>query len=327
MRRARHLKLLLVVSTSLAVLAPAGSAGAQGLRPPLPCSPPAFTGSIGAHAARCVDKPPTIRRGRQGARGPKGSRGRRGARGIAGLRGVQGAVGAPGANGLPGTAGPTGANGAAGENGAQGTQGATGATGEQGLQGVTGEVGAAGTPGATGSQGPAGDAGVAGPPGPSGADGAVGPAGPTGADGATGPAGSSEPATYAYVYNLAAQTVPLEGSVTFDMGGVLSPGITHAPGDAGITLTSAGAYAITFSASGTESNQMALFLNGSVVPGTIYGSGAGTQQNTGQGIAMAGAGDVLTLRNHTSSAAIGLATPIGGTQASTNASVLIEKLD
>lgn len=301
MRHARHLRLLLVVSTSLAVLGPAGSSGAaHPLRPLPPCSPPAFTGSTGAHSSRCVSKPPSIRRGRQGARGP------------------------------------TGANGTAGENGVQGTQGETGATGEQGLQGVTGETGAPGTPGATGSPGPPGDAGspgaqglagAAGPPGPSGADGAQGPAGPTGAVGDTGPAGSSGPATYAYVYNLGAQTVPLEASVTFDMGGVLSPGITHAPGAAGITLTSPGTYEIAFSASGTEPNQMALFLNGSVVAGTTYASGAGTQQNTGQGIATVGAGDVLTLRNHTSSAAIGLATPIGGTQASTNASVLVEKLD
>ena len=140
-------------------------------------------------------------------------------------------------------------------------------------------------------------------------------------------AGSSAPATYAYVYNVGAQTVPLEASVTFDMGGVLSPGVTHAPGAAGITLTSPGTYEFTFSASGTEPNQMALFLNGTVVAGTIYASGAGTQQNTGQGIATVGDGDVLTLRNHTSSAAVGLATPIGGTQASTNASILIEKLD
>jgi hypothetical protein len=111
------------------------------------------------------------------------------------------------------------------------------------------------------------------------------------------------------------------------MGGALSPDITHSPGDAGITLTGSGIYEFAFSVSGTDPNQMALFLNGSIVAGTTYASGAGTQQNTGQGIAAVGAGDVLTLRNHTSSAAIGLATPIGGTQASTNASILIEKLD
>jgi hypothetical protein len=38
------------------------------------------------------------------------------------------------------------------------------------------------------------------------------------------------------------------------------------------------------------------------------------------------AGAVITLRNHSSSAAIGLATLIGGTAESVNASILIEKL-
>jgi BclA C-terminal domain len=121
--------------------------------------------------------------------------------------------------------------------------------------------------------------------------------------------------------------VPLEAAVNFDMNGVLSAGITHAPGGAGITLVGSGTYEVTFSVSGTEPNQMALFVNGTVVPGTIYASGAGTQQNSGQAIVTIAAGGVLTLRNHTSSAAVGLAAPIGGTQASTNASVAITKLD
>jgi hypothetical protein len=62
------------------------------------------------------------------------------------------------------------------------------------------------------------------------------------------------------------------------------------------------------------------------VPCTIYGSGAGTQQNTGQAIFTVPAGASLTVRSHISSAAVTLATPIGGTQASSNASVVIEKL-
>ena len=69
----------------------------------------------------------------------------------------------------------------------------------------------------------------------------------------------------------------------------------------------AGDYKVTFSVSGTEPSQMALFVNGTLVPGTIYGSGAGTQQNTGQVIVTFAAGDVLTVRNHTSAAAVGLA--------------------
>ena len=120
--------------------------------------------------------------------------------------------------------------------------------------------------------------------------------------------------------------MPLQADVSFDSNGVLTPGIVHAPGAAGITLATAGAYEVTFSVSGTEPSQMALFVNGTQVPGTVYGSGAGTQQNTGQAIFVAPAGAVLTVRNHTSSAAVGLATPIGGTQPSSNASVVIEKL-
>jgi hypothetical protein len=125
---------------------------------------------------------------------------------------------------------------------------------------------------------------------------------------------------------LGGETVPLEADVTFDSNGVLTPGITHAPGAAGVTLTTAGTYEVTFSVSGTEPSQMALFVNGALVPGTVYGSGAGTQQNTGQAIFVAPAGAVLTVRNHTSSAAVGLATPIGGTQPSSNASVVVEKV-
>jgi len=106
----------------------------------------------------------------------------------------------------------------------------------------------------------------------------------------------------------------------------MTPGISHTLGSAGIGIVEAGTYEVTFSVSGTEPSQIAIFLNGTLVPGTIYGSGAGTQQNTGQAIAVVPAGAVLTIRNHTSSAAIGLATPIGGTGASSNASVVIEKL-
>jgi hypothetical protein len=83
---------------------------------------------------------------------------------------------------------------------------------------------------------------------------------------------------------------------------------------------------VTFSVSGTEPNQFALFDNGTEVPGTLYGSGNGTQQTTGQAIIVVAAGDVLTLRNHTSAAAVTLANPVGGTGNSINASIVIERL-
>jgi len=107
---------------------------------------------------------------------------------------------------------------------------------------------------------------------------------------------------------------------------VLSSGITHDTNTAGITLANSGTYKVTFSVSGTEPNQMALFVNGVLVPGSIYGSGAGTQPNTGQAIVTVADGAVLTLRNHTSSAAVGLQALAGGTQPSANASLAIEML-
>jgi hypothetical protein len=122
--------------------------------------------------------------------------------------------------------------------------------------------------------------------------------------------------------------VALEADFTFDSTGITTSGITHAGGAAAIVLVNAGTYKVTFSVSGTEPNQVALFKDGVLVPGSVYGSGAGTQQNNGQVIVTVGAGASLTVRNHTSAAAVTLAsgTPIGGTAPASNASVLIEEL-
>jgi hypothetical protein len=133
-------------------------------------------------------------------------------------------------------------------------------------------------------------------------------------------------AEYAYVYNLGAGVVAIEADVNFDSNGVMTSGITHALNSAGIVLANAGDYKITFSVSGVEPNQMALFVNGAPVAGGVYGSGAGTQQTTGQVIITVTAGAVLTVRNHSSAAAVTLQTLAGGTQSNANASVTIEKL-
>jgi hypothetical protein len=132
---------------------------------------------------------------------------------------------------------------------------------------------------------------------------------------------------YGYIYNLTPQTVAIEADVLFDSNGIMTPGIVHALGTSQIIVNIPGDYEVTFSVSGTEPNQFALFLNGSPVAGTVYGSGAGTQQNNGQAIIAIAAGDVLTLRNHSSAAAVGLASAIGGTQANVNASVVIKMLN
>lgn len=209
---------------------------------------------------------------------------------------------------------------------ARGLRGVTGATGARGKVGATGRRGVAGPVGPAGVDGATGPAGATGAPGPAGGPGATGLAGATGPAGAIGPAGTNGLAEYAYIYNTAGATIAIEADVPFDTNGVMTSGITHAPGATGVTLVNAGTYAVTFSLSGVEPNQMAIFRNGVVVPGSIYGSGAGTQLTTGTVIVTAGAGDVLTLRNHSSAAAVGLQTLAGGTQSNSNASLLIEKL-
>jgi hypothetical protein len=132
---------------------------------------------------------------------------------------------------------------------------------------------------------------------------------------------------YGYIYNLTPQVVAVEGDVLFDSNGIITPGIEHTLGTTQIIVSVPGDYEVTFSVSGTEDSQFALFLNNSLVPGTIYGSGAGTQQNNGQAIFTIAAGDVLTLRNHSSNAAVGLASVIGGTQSNVNASIVIKLLN
>ena len=133
-------------------------------------------------------------------------------------------------------------------------------------------------------------------------------------------------AAFAYIYNLGLQVVPLEADILFSDNGVILGSITHAPGTAPIILGAAGTYAIWFNASCNEPNQFTLFQNGAAVAGATYGSGAGTQPNPGMVIITASAGDVLTMRNHTSAAAATLQTLAGGTVINADASILIQKM-
>ncbi|SET15475.1 hypothetical protein SAMN05660297_01520, partial [Natronincola peptidivorans] len=166
--------------------------------------------------------------------------------------------------------------------------------------------------------------GATGPQGPAGPVGATGPQGPVGPTGATGPQGLSE---YAYIYNTTPQTVLVEADIVFSDNGVITGNITHVPGTAAIILGSAGDYAVWFYASALEPAQFTLFQNGAPVPGATYGTEAGTSSNPGWVIISAQAGDVLTVRNHTTETPVILQTFAGGVQVNTNASVLIQKID
>jgi hypothetical protein len=265
--------------------------------------------------------------GSAGASGPQGVQGQTGAAGSTGAAGVDGTNGTDGATGATGASGPQGLQGVQGQVGAPGSDGADGVNGIDGVDGTTGPTGANGvdgldgTDGTDGTDGKNGSDGTDGTDGTNGADGATGPAGPTG------PAGSTASPEYAYVYNTSAQTVAIGAAVTFDANGEMTSGIAHDADTAPITLTKVGTYRVSFSASTVGPSQMAVFINGTAVLGSTYGSGAGTQQNTGEVIVTTTSpAAALTLRDHTSSGALALEPLAGGTEASTNASVLVEQL-
>ena len=251
------------------------------------------------------------RQGATGATGPTGSNGTTGPTGATGA-GAQGATGATGPTGETGSTGATGATGS-------GVQGATGAQGPTGPTGVSGSTGATGSTGAAGSTGTTGSTGAQGPTGP------TGTAGPTGATGATGATGTSGLATYAYIYNTDGESVALEGDIGFDFNGPLN-GFTHPVGTATMQVGATGVYRVEFLVSAVGPNQFALTRNGVAVPESIYGSGAGTQTNAGQLILALTAGDLLTVRNHSSSAAEVMQINAGGSATNVNASLLIEQV-
>src|SRR5665213_6840 len=128
-------------------------------------------------------------------------------------------------------------------------------------------------------------------------------------------AGSGAGGNYGYVYALTPQSVAVyttlgTGEVLFDHTGP-SSGVTWVSGS-DITVANAGTYEVTFQVSGTEPNQFAIFVNDVAQQSTVGGSGAGTQQNSISSILTLPAGAVINLVNYTSSAAVTLASLVGG---------------
>ena len=232
-------------------------------------------------------------------------------------RALVAAIGAPALTGLTGAIGPAGVAGLTGGIGPQGIQGLIGAIGLSGLVGLTGAIGPAGVTGLAGLVGAQGIQGLIGSIGIQGIQGVVGPQGVTGI---AGPPGVTE---YAYVYNSTAEVVAVNAPVNFDANGPISADISHAPGSPITTLTNAGTYSVQWFISSVEPCQFTLFVNGEAILSTCYGSGAGTQQNTGRAIINVPANASLELRNHVSAAAVTLQTLAGGTAANINASLII----
>lgn len=300
--------------------------------------------------------------GLTGANGSNGTNGTNGSTGTPGAIGETGTAGAVGATGPTGATGLPGANGTNGSNGAAGAVGLTGLTGAAGPAGATG---AAGPAGPTGPSGPAGSAGSNGSNGSNGTNGTNGTSGINGllslvridselsglnctyaglrvtagvdanSDNVLGvsevqttryvcngaPAGGA--AAYAYIYNLKAETVATDAPVVFDNQGVVS-GITNEKGVIGIR--SSGIYMISFSVAGDDSNQFALAINGKTVPESVFGTGAGKQQNNGQLLLSLSEGELITLVNVGGGKDLGLLNNIGGANANVNAAITIYKL-
>jgi hypothetical protein len=187
----------------------------------------------------------------------------------------------------------------------KGDPGPAGAVGSQGIQGLPGTAGTNGTDGTDGIDG---------------ADGATGPTGPAG-----GPLG------FATVYNTLPQTLA-PGSTTLAPGSAVTfynhfpliEGFDHTPGTPGVAILNAGTYLVQFIVSANEPNQFVLFLNDSLVPASIFLSGAGTQNNVGQVLITATAGDILTLCNF-SAYPVTLQTGPGPIS-NVNASLMIQRL-
>ncbi|MEO9174231.1 MAG: collagen-like protein, partial [Gaiellales bacterium] len=156
--------------------------------------------------------------------------------------------------------------------------------GQKGLRGFRGSAGAHGLIGATGLQGVIGETGPTGLRGLGGVDGAAGPQGVPGAQGTPGAQGPRGLIGYASIYNVGVQNVPVASNVHFDSNGPMSDGFVHATGDAAITVVRAGTYKVTFVVTATQSNQIAVLVNGASVPGAVFGVGNAQAQNTGQAI-------------------------------------------
>lgn len=137
---------------------------------------------------------------------------------------------------------------------------------------------------------------------------------------------------HGYFYNLeVADTVAIGAPFPFDTDGPFTAGFLHTASptpatSAPITIVNAGIYSVQYTVTVAEARQIALYLDGAVVPSTIYGQATGTAVTTGIAIITAAAGQLLTLRNHLSAAALTLVTPSGGTAENTTNSLVITKI-
>ena len=146
------------------------------------------------------------------------------------------------------------------------------------------------------------------------------------------PAGGISKFAYFYqtVADVAGTIAANNGKALFQFGAPEnSAGITTvaASGDIVFGVGTAGKYRVNWDLSAAEPGAMALFIGNNKIVGSIRGSGAGTQINSGYSILTIADGDVVSLRSDKCAAALTL--QLAGTTdtAQVVASVMFEKLN
>lgn len=225
-----------------------------------------------------------------------------------GSAGNQGAQGATGATGVTGQTGPVGDTGFTGFTGSQGLQGDLGASGFTGNTGRTGNTGFTGLQGNFGAQGNAGATGYTGP------------------QGATGTAGAAlSPVAYGFFVTTGSTGPIANGDLVPFAGPAVTP-VNMSLLNSQVTIGVSGVYEITFIVTADASpTAFQLLVNGGAIATVYYGQELDYSQNYGQAVLPLAAGNVLALRNQTTTP-ITLNGNLGGTSIGTCASLLIRRV-
>ena len=129
--------------------------------------------------------------------------------------------------------------------------------------------------GDTGPQGIQGIAGDIGHTGPQGIPGEIGPIGITGPIGHTGPQ-CDFTATFINLYTIKQQNIQQNQSILFDTFTACVGDCCHSPNTSEIWIWKSGYYFISANVNQLQAGKFSLFKNGSVIPGSSYGSLTGS---------------------------------------------------
>ena len=126
-----------------------------------------------------------------------------------------------------------------------------------------------------------------------------------------------------YLYNNISEQVAPNGNVLFNTISNTTNGLTYNNGV--ITIMHLGIYKVSYYVQTTQDTQFAVFINDTIINGSIYSSGTGGLINTGCFTTNVLNNNSMTLRNTTANN-ISLNIPNIGNNTSINASFMIEKL-